>query len=86
MSYRQITIDIDDTSAVTDKAVGSGQDIIDTDAKTDSLYHLVLSFRYSEQKATEYYSFKYLIGVFRMDIVLDRLGAGLFKVFRGDLD
>ena len=71
-----------------DETVGSGQDVVDTDAETDFLYYLVQSLRCWEANFRDVEAARdgYLIGVFCVQIVLDCLGAGLFQVFRGNLD
>ena len=82
----QPTIDIHYASTVSDQAVGSRQDIVDADTKTDFLYDLQMSVRQSLQKYSICNFTEYLICIFRINVVFDSLPTRLMEVFRRYLD
>ena len=73
---------------MSDETVRSGQDVVDTDAEADFLDYLAGLLRHCQAniRHIEAAFYRYLVGVFGVQIVLDCLGTGLLKVFRGDLD
>lgn len=86
LSPTSLTVDVGDSGAVADEAIGCFQDVIQTDTEAYFLDHLKPSFSAETFQILMDHQLIYFVGIFRIDVVLDGLCARLLEILWSNLD